>query len=151
MIEKSVIIKFLLILDFILCILLTGCMVNTNTGLITIENRTNTALQNVYVGNYLVSLYLAPGCKSEFYYYGTISGLLSTSGVNIDNSAYFDLNGNSLKDQGEGIGEVNFSFKTSYWVRIYGYYSSNAGKNMIGMSINKQDGTISGYRQYIDY
>ncbi len=127
--------------------LINSCSVNSTTGLITIENRTNSFLTNVRVGDTLVALSLAPGAKYDYYYYQTIQGKLTTFGVAINDDVFFDLNGNGQKDPGEAMSEVTFRFKPNYWIKI----SANTYQTIdyIDVSVSKQDGAVSSYSDYI--
>jgi hypothetical protein len=140
--------KFVSLLSVIILFFIFGCAVNSSTGLITVENRTTTTLTSVTVGQTIIELMILPGQKAD-YYYNTLSGQLYTLGVPVSNSYYFDLNANSSKDTGEGMGEVHFSFKPNYWVKIFAF-TTNSG-NFINVSVAKQDGSLSSYKEYIDY
>ena len=66
---------------FIGVILLFGCTVNDNTGLIKIYNISDTPVTNIKVGGTIIALYAAPGATIDYYYFFDIQGELTATGA----------------------------------------------------------------------
>ncbi len=59
-----------------------SCTVNESTSCLTIQNKSNTTVTNIKIGNTIVSSYLAPGAQTAFYFSNyTIEGELSANGA----------------------------------------------------------------------
>ena len=65
----------------ILLIIFFTCTVDESTGLIKVENGTYLDLKNVKIGNTSIVWYVAGGGYANYWYYKTISGVLTTEGI----------------------------------------------------------------------
>lgn len=76
----------------VLIIVFFTCTVNDSTGLIKVENMTHLDLTNVKIGNTSIAWYVAGGGYSNYWYYSTISGKLTTEGIPVhDQYEDYDL------------------------------------------------------------
>ena len=89
--KKTYLIIFILI---ILTIIHFSCTVNESTSCLTIQNKSNTTVTNIKIGDTIISSYLAPGAQTAYYFsYNDIEGELTANGA-ISGKYIWELPGN---------------------------------------------------------
>lgn len=107
---------------FIILLFFLSCTVNDYTGLIRVENHTDTDLKNVYIGSTLITSYVAPGNYVDYWYSLEITGKISTEGVEV----------NDIQS------DMNFKLKPGYWVFITAQPYNGEGHDEVQISVKKQ-------------
>lgn len=108
---------------FLLLIILSffgilSCTVNDGTGLILLNNSSNSDITNIKIGGITISGYLPQGQKYDYWYFNTLTGTL-TGGSVASNVIYY-ISGN----QGDTLISLsgsqidNFQFKKDYEYEI---------------------------------
>ena len=69
----------ILTLSFTIFFVSFNCSVNSYTGIIRIKNNTNTAINNIKIEDEIISLYLMPGYTSNYYFFSSLEGQLSSN------------------------------------------------------------------------
>ncbi|MCK4797528.1 MAG: hypothetical protein KAT05_09115 [Spirochaetes bacterium] len=118
--------------------LLSGCTVNDNIGLITIINPTTDAVKNIKLGKKLLVGYLAPGVTIDYYFFTEIMG-----GLNSKNATSCDQSYN-LKDG-------TFTLKPGYWFNLTVHH--NDGSPLIELKVQRKqarDPIKDGPDDYLD-
>ncbi len=91
----------------ILLIIITGCTVNSTTGLIDIKNQSDTAVGNIKIGDSIICSYISPGTKYSYYFTNELAGKLSAESAV---SGYY-----SQSEEDEVKEDGNYKLKTNYW------------------------------------
>ena len=100
----------LIFLITILSILFLSCSVDKYTGLLTIKNQTDSGISSIKIGDTIITFYIGPGAKYDYYFYTTISGSLTAAEAE---SGYYD---NSLED--EVLLDGTYTLKTNNWYSL---------------------------------
>jgi hypothetical protein len=119
--------KFLSSVALIVFILSINCTVNEKTGLIQIQNKTVKSIANIKIGDKTISAYTASGTTVNYWYYETIKGKLTSDGISID----------------VGQSDWSLNLKPGYWVYITAGYNSQAGDDIVSISVYKNNSVQS--------
>lgn len=107
-----------------------SCTVNENTSCLTIQNKSDTTVTNIKIGDTIVTSYLAPGTQTAYYFSNKdIEGELSANGA-ISGRYIWELPGNKkyVKEANGSYkliagnyhfyGEI-FESRNKYWITIW--------------------------------
>ncbi len=131
---KIVSIKRFLQKSIILAIVLfyAGCTVNEQTGVIMINNMTGDTINNISIGETVLSYSIPAGSKYDYYYTGNLSGSLKAEDCT---TGFYD--GSSIIEY-----KGTFSLVTGFWITIE--ITKEDNNFMIMITNAKKDG----YDQY---
>lgn len=113
---------FILIVILLILLFFLSCTVNDFTGLIKVENHTDTELRNVKIGDTLITSYVAPGNYVDYWFAYTISGKITTEGVEV----------NEYQD------DTNFKLQPGYWIFITAQSYGHDMEEQVEISVRKQ-------------
>ena len=105
----------LLLIIIIAAAVFLQCTVNSTTGLITVENKSNVKVTNIKIGSTSICWWLSPGEKYNYYFYKPITGELTADGAT---SGYrrIVLSGDDLEYSDEEVKEDGeYELTTNNW------------------------------------
>ncbi len=92
----------------VLISLVSSCSVTDQSGIIMINNYSDSVINNIKIGDTIIACSVLPGCRTDYYYYSALDGSLTA-----DNCITGIYDGYSSLEY-----EGTFSLPTAFWVTI---------------------------------
>jgi hypothetical protein len=122
--------KLFLLFSVVILTILLSCSVNSRTGVITINNQTDTPIYTVRVGGTLLALYVAPGSKVDYWLYNPIAGQLTFNG-GFEYPKYYKVNKDGSVDTNnkKSLQDIKCEFDLNHWNYINAVNTKFLGKS----------------------